>query len=301
MTNDYLVQRMGHLAIQTRDLDAAVFEAENVTGLDTVERGASRVVLTSNTRRGEVTFMSGDEPAALAVGLEVRSAADVLEITRRLKKAGVAIVSDEPYAPGSERAVRFRTQWGHVIEAHTPVPRDRTRHYRTNGVRPLRLDHASLKTTDTHGLRDLIIEILGMRLSDRTSGDEFMWFRAGDGMHHTLGIVISDVSSLHHYSFEAAQFSDLARLGDTLRSLNRKLTWGPGHHGANVLSYFTYHLDVHGALVEYSQGLTRIEEEDAYGEGDVWPIAPPASGDWIDLWGSSPPQAFVDAGIPFAA
>ena len=299
MTKEFLIRSMGHLALQTPDLKAAVFEAENICGLSVVSRSNERVVVSSNKRRGEISYMRGDKPAALAVGLEALGRSEIDQIVKRLKSNGLEIISDLPLAPGAEYGVRFSTQWGHVFEIHTPVPRDQKMGYSTAGVRPHRLDHASLNTPDTEGLRDLIVDVLGMRLSDRTDGNEFMWFRAADGMHHSLGVVRAAVPSLHHYSFEALQFSDYARLGDTLRLHGRTYVWGPGHHGANVQGYFSYHLDTLGALIEYSQGMNRVEDELRYGVGDVWEITLPAAGDWIDMWGSTPPQAFLNAGIPF--
>lgn len=299
--NENLVERMGHLTFQVVDLDAAVFDAKNITGMNLVEGTTSRAVVTSNTRRGEITFLKGETNGCLAIGLEVRDSSVVNEVARRCKSAGVEMLSDVPFAPGVERGLRFKTTDGEILEVHTPVPRDQPKYYQTFGVRPRRLDHASINTTDPEGLRDFLTDILGVRLSDVAGNNDFQWFRGCDHVHHCLGAVRASASSLHHYSFEITDFSDFARLGDTLRSYNRTLVWGPGHHGAGAQSYFTYHLDTFGALVEYSKDLYIVENEQTYGNGDVWPIDPPASGDWINMWGAGPPQVFINAGAPFLA
>lgn len=229
----YLVHEMGHLAIETPHLAAVVDEAQNVLGLRVFEQDDDRAVLTSNARRAEITYVRAERSALRSVGLEAYDRDAVAEALRRVRAEGLHVVSEAPTAPGAEWGFSFRGPFGHVIEVHTAVPRDQPAEYATEGVRPKRLDHVNMLAEDPVRMRDILVRVLGMRLSDRSDGDEFQFLRAGDQMHHTIAL-IKGPSALHHFSLEAAQLVDLCRLADRLRLAGRTLLWGPGHHGANA-------------------------------------------------------------------
>lgn len=92
---------------------------------------------------------------------------------------------------------------------------------------------------------------------------------------------------------------DLIRVADQLKSMGRSLVWGPGHHGANAQSYFTYHKDIVGCIIEYSYGMSSIDDESTYVPG-VWPARPLPGQDWLNQWGAPPPELFTEGGVPVA-
>lgn len=295
----HLIRQTGHLVIETPNLDASVTEAIQFLGLRLTHQDQDRAVLTSNTRRGEITYVTGSAVAVRSVGLEAESEAAVDEALRRVKQAWCDIVSATPLAPGAKSGFVFRTPYAHCFEVHSPVPRDQSADYTTNGIRPKRLDHVQVMAPNARGLGNLLMETLGMQLSDRSDNDECIFLRSADGYHHTLAI-IQGPPRLHHVAWEAAQLTDLIHVADRLKRLGRSLVWGPGHHGANAQSYFTYHRDVVGCIVEYSFGMTRIEDEAAYKPG-VWPSQPGPGEDWLNEWGAPPSELFTAGGVPVAA
>lgn len=245
-----LVHRLGYVALNVSDLEGAVEDAQLIAGAALVEQTADRALLTSNARHAELILHRADHSSLRCIGLETLDAANVDEVARRAREAGLRIVSEAPSLPVIERAVSVAFPEGHVIEVHTPMPRDRARRYAGPGIHPRYLDHANLTAADPAASATAMMQVLGLKLSERTEGWELAWMRAGDGRHHTIGIAKSPQGGgLHHYSWEFADFADFKRLGDVLDAQDRTLVWGPGRHGAGD-NIFAYYVDAAGFLVE---------------------------------------------------
>lgn len=292
------VRQMGHVLIETPRLEECAADAVDLLGLKVTRRTADEISLSSNARHAELTYRRAPDSAVAMIGLEAvdrEALASALEAARR---AGVRIVQERPSAPGAEAGFVVEGPSGHRYELHLPVPRSEPADYPTGGIRPRRLDHVNITVPDARREFEMLHAVFGMEMSDRSDGDEFIFVRAGDLFHHTLAVVAGD-TGLHHISFEANHAHDLIRLADALAARGRAVLWGPGHHGANANSYFTYHADPIGCIIEYSFGMTRIDNETLYTPG-IWPMAPAPGEEWLNLWGAPPPGMFGKAGIPVA-
>lgn len=292
----HLIAQLGHLTLETPNLDRMVHEAENLLGLRITSQHEHQVSLTSNSRRAEITFVRAEAAAVQSIGLEATSAEAVHEAKRRALRAGYEILSPQPTAAGSALGFVFRGPSGHAFEIHTAVPRDQPRDYLTAGIRPSRLDHVSITVPDVPGTRDMFTDILGMKLSDTADDDSFLFMRAADGFHHSVAVVQGE-PGLHHYSFETREIADLFRVCDQMRHFGRRLVWGPGHHGANAQSYFTYYRDGDGCIVEHSFGMTKIANDSIY-QPEVWPTNPSPDDEWLNLWGVPPSKMYGYPGLP---
>lgn len=235
-----LVNRLGHVALNVTDLDAAVADAITITGLNLVERSADRAVLTSGRQRAELVLHRARQDAVRCIGLVAPGAAEVEEAAARAGRAGWRILAERPSIGAMARAVTIASPEDHVLEIHTPLPEDQPRRHGGPGIHPRRLCHVNVASQDPLALERLLEETLGLRLSERTEARELVWMRAGDGRHHTVGIAKSAQPDLHHFAWEFAQFSDFMRLGDLLDTQDRMLVWGPGRHGCgdNLFSYY---------------------------------------------------------------
>ncbi|MGO4666933.1 VOC family protein [Bosea sp. 2RAB26] len=293
----HLIRQMGFVAFTTPDPDGSAQDLAELVGLKVTGRRGDTVFLSSNERRWEVALTRGDSRATLAIGLEASDAAAVDEIGRRVRSEGLEILDDRPLHDGIERAIRFATPWGPIFEVHTPIARDQAQRHIGPGARAKRIEHVNLKVPDRLAFSDLLVKLLGMELSDRTGGDEFRWFRAADGYHHTVALCPGD-GDLHHYAFDFHALEDLAGIADGLVLKNRSLLWGPGRHGAGG-NVFQYYVDPNGCVVEMSVGMDRIDNDLLY-EPRSWTISPSLSDRWINLWGSPPPANFIDPALGFA-
>lgn len=294
-----LVQRLGYVALDVADIDAAIDDAQAVMGLSLVARDKSHALLTANTRHAELVFHQARESALRTIGLEALDGAQVDEVTRRARAAGVEIVSETPSLPVIARAVTLRFREGHQIEVHTPMQRDQPMRYPGPGIHPRYIDHVNLAARDPAGAAEEMMQVLGLKLSERTAGWEISWMRAGDGRHHTLAFVKSEAAGLHHYSWEFADFSDFKRLGDVLDALDRRLVWGPGRHGAGD-NLFAYYVDAAGFLVECTAEMEVIDDP-AFEARIVDPGENLSNYKVVNRWGQLPSTAWMEHFNPCAA
>jgi catechol 2,3-dioxygenase-like lactoylglutathione lyase family enzyme len=205
------------------------------------------------------------------------------------------ILADHSSVPDVARAVRFRTPFGPIFEAHTPVPRDGKTNRSWPDCRARRLDHINLRVSDPRGFHDFLTGTLEMRLSDRTSDYGRAWYRTADGFHHTIAAGVG--TGFHHFGFDAPSVQDLISVADKLHSRGRTLLWGIGRHGPGD-NIFTYYAEPNGCVVETSFGMERIDRDDLREPG-VWSAEYDNS--VLDLWGSKVPEAYAKAITPFAA
>ena len=295
----YLIRQMGHVALGVPDPDASATDLARIVGVKRtgVDGETGAVLLSSNTRRYEVSYRPAATPRVLAIGLEAVSAAAVDEIAARARSDGLEILDDRPLLGGVERAVRFRGPARAIFEVHTPVLRSEAARHIGPGSRPKRLEHVNILATDVPAVRDFVSTLLGLKLSDRAGDGLFSWWRAEDGFHHTIAVGPGP-DKLHHYAFDLRSMEDLVGIADSLSLDGRPLLWGPGRHGAGE-NVFTYYVDPDGCVVENSIEMQHVDN-DATHEPTSWDISEGAAGRWINLWGTPPPASFGDPGLPFA-
>lgn len=285
-----LVQQLGYVSLDVIDLEIAVRDVDNISGARVVDKSTKRVLMSSNRRRAELVLHPAAKNAVRCIGLEALNAAAVDAVKVRAQEQGLTVVTDKPSLEFMDRAVTFLTSEGHAFEVHTPVPRDRTIRYIGSGIQPRCLDHVNLTSTDTKKVSEELQNVLGLRLSERTVNHELVWLRAGDGRHHTVGLVVSPNPGLHHFSWELKDFNDFKRLGDVLDADARLLIWGPGRHGAGN-NLFAYYFDRSGFMVECTAEMEVIHDENHQVPiFDVTSLAEnPKPG---NLWGQLPPPAW---------
>lgn len=296
----YYASQMGHLIIETPDLDNSIKEAVGLLGLHVSERNDEFASLTSNNRAKELTYVKSDSAAVRSIGLEAaddKALEGAIEACRRL---GLDVQTSVSQYDESVRCMTVKGPSGISYVLHTPFPRSESGSYVSTGVQPHRMDHVNLTVPSPKEEFAFLKSTFGLGLSDRSDGDEIYFLHAADGYHHSIALVQGE-PGLHHVSFEAKHVGDLIRLADRLVDENRVLLWGPGHHGANAQSYFTYHLDPIGCMIEYSYGMKRIEQLDKFKPG-VWPMQPnDPSEEWLNLWGAPPPGMYGEPRLPISA
>jgi catechol 2,3-dioxygenase-like lactoylglutathione lyase family enzyme len=292
-----LVQRLGHIALNVSDLDAAIEDARTIAGARLVARDNGRALLTSNQRHAELVLHAAQADEVRQIGLQAHDAEAVRAVHDRAQDAGLMIVSETPSFGCIEASVTLATSEGQIFEVHTPMPLDQPVRYTGPGIHPRCLDHVNLSSEDSVNISRELEAALGLRQSERTTGHEIIWLRAADGRHHTVATV-KGRSGLHHFSWEFASFDDFKRLGDTLDAEDRFLVWGPGRHGAGD-NLFAYYLDRSGFLVECIAEMEVIEDDDHQVR-----IADPGENlsnpKVVNRWGALPPRLWMDHFMPFA-
>lgn len=296
----YLVNAVGHVQLNVTDAPAAVRDATDILGLHVTRTDARQTWLSSNGRKAELALHSAETNAVRSVGFEAVSAEAVHEVSRRAPRAGCRLLSEKPSLDCCAAGVVFATPQGHVLEVHTPIPDQiyGRRHF-TPGVGASRIDHVNITSPDPAETQRQLEEIFGLKLSEKLVDDSLIWMRGANRQHHILGIVRGK-TGLHHYSFELHSFSDYERLGDLLDRAGRELVWGPGRHrpGDNV---YAYYVDSAGAMVECSNGMALVADDDAYEPNVITALKRPENVRALNVWGTPAPQPWLQHHFPYAS
>jgi catechol-2,3-dioxygenase len=189
-----VIAAVGHVALQVRDLDAAVEHAVTTMGLRETERTADRVDLTHGAPHPSLQYLRSDVDAVDHVGLEAAGPEAVAEIRARLEARGVPLLTDGPLDDCLTDGLSFEAPGGFVFEVYTGMPKDQPP-YLPTGVRPMRFGHVNFGLEDPDPMIDLLLEVLDFRISDRFRGGAFTRCNAE---HHGIGVLKGRGILAHH-------------------------------------------------------------------------------------------------------
>ncbi len=286
-----MVTRIGHIALDVKDLDAAVAFQQEVIGMVETERTGGVSYMTCNERHHELLLIAGPERGYEHIGLEVPDAAALEAATISVPRAGGTVLGGVyDGEPGLDRALKVASPDGHVFKLFCGM---QTVAAPPAGDRPLKFEHVSLKTRNTKRLERFLQDGLGFAFSDRMGAMASWWHCDAD--HHGIAVVWAPKVELSHYAYAWEDLSGVGRVADRLRAYRgQKPVWGPSRHGPGN-NHFLYLLDADGAMIENCSELAKMPPEGDY-VPRRWPVNPGA----VNQWGGPPPLKFMKAGFPIA-
>lgn len=154
-------------------------------------------------------------------------------------------------------------------------------------VRPTRLSHVLLFTSDIDRSIAFYRDVLGLALSDR-SGTQVAFLHGRHGSdHHLVAFGQSTAPGWHHSSWDVPAVDDVGRGAAQLEAAGYPPGWGVGRHvlGSN---YFYYAPDPWGSFAEYSAGIDFIPP------GTAWEAMDVAGEDALHLWGPPVPPTILE-------
>jgi catechol 2,3-dioxygenase-like lactoylglutathione lyase family enzyme len=250
--------------------------------------GGKQLRLVPRARRQLVELVvraeSRDDIAAIAAALSRQGGRVDLD------PSGDALVAVEPVA-----GIRA------VVQVLPPVPNEvrRPAHVgrferngaraegvlRTGPVRPNRLGHAVLGTTDLHASKAFFVEGLGFKISDYLS-DKGAFLRCSTD-HHNVLVLAAPVNFLHHTSWQVADVDEIGR-GAThmLEEHPERHVWGLGRHHAGS-NFFWYLKDPAGNFTEY------YADMDCHLDDQLWRPEVFEGKQGLYSWGPPPPPSFL--------
>jgi len=153
-------------------------------------------------------------------------------------------------------------------------------------VRPRRLSHVLMFTSDVARSVRFYADALGLRLSDH-SGDVIAFMHGAHASdHHMLAFAKSDGPGLHHSSWDVAALDDVGLGMQQMIDRGYPDGWGVGRHviGSN---YFRYVRDPWGSFAEYSYDIDFIP-------ADIeWKAVDHPLDDSFYVWGPPVPDYFI--------
>lgn len=283
------ISEIGYVSLRTRDLAGSLRNAVEVLGLHEVETSSGKAALSAQAKSQEIVYTQADEDAVDHVGLVAASADDLAAIREKVDRGGYAIVSEGSIETGVGDGFAFVGPGGYTWQVYTYGAEYSL--VKRGEVGPDRFGHVNVHTPDTLGMRDFLVDVFDLRVSDQIGTDAGFFLRANNE-HHAVAILKSPVVKLHHHAWETQSIVDLSRLADRLARRGSRLLWGPVRHGAgdNIAVYYE---EPTGAVIELYTDMEHIYDRERparfWEENDMW---------WLNQWDGQFPAGAMDFGIP---
>ena len=152
-------------------------------------------------------------------------------------------------------------------------------------VRPRRLGHAVIGSTDYQTSNRFFVQGLGFRVSDRIKGTASFLRCSTD--HHNLLVSAAPVNFLHHTSWQVDDIDAVGRGAFAMLEGNpERHVWGLGRHYAGS-NFFWYLKDPAGNFSEYFSDMDCIVDDQLWTPEDLEGAA------GLFAWGPPPPPSFL--------
>ncbi len=234
------------------------------------------------------------------VHVGVDDADDLARAADELQRMGIEVERGPGWISAVEKATgtrAFLEVAGRVVQEAQPAP-----HYngpgrfdrvgkrapgvqRTERVRPRKLGHAVIGSTDYEITKAFFVQGLGFKISDHIKGAGTFMRCSTD--HHNILVLAAPVSFLHHTSWQVDDVDDVGRGAATMLEDNpERHIWGLGRHygGSN---FFYYLKDPAGNFSEYYSDMDCIIDDQLWTPQDL------EGAQGLFSWGPPPPPSFL--------
>jgi catechol 2,3-dioxygenase-like lactoylglutathione lyase family enzyme len=156
---------------------------------------------------------------------------------------------------------------------------------RPGPVRPRKLGHAVLGSTDHRRSTSFFTDGLGFKISDRIAGVGAFMRCSTD--HHNVLVLAAPVNFLHHTSWQVDDVDEVGRGAFAmLEGRPERHVWGLGRHYAGS-NFFWYLKDPAGNFSEYYADMDCIVDDQLWTPEDL------EGARGLFAWGPPPPASFL--------
>lgn len=246
------LSRLGHVALETPDLEESVWFFRDVLGLEEVERSDETVYLRSlrDWEHHTVSLTQADSGGIDHIAWRASEPDDLQAFADQFEADGVDIEwIDAGEETGQGEAIRFQTDQGHRFEIYYDVekpdaPEERrsrlaNRVYDepgSNRIAPRRIDHVNLQVNDPASFTTWMEDTLDFRLNeyfDKADGTRHGSWMSVTPLTHDVGFHPNpdgDEPRFHHIAYYVETIQDLFEAADHFRENGIELDAGPGQH-----------------------------------------------------------------------
>ena len=226
---------------------------------------------------------------------------DIAAISRRLTRLGIAYTQDGTSTSTVESVTgtRVRVAVRPRVMIDPPVPAtpyngpgriDRWGRApfitRTEAVRPRKLGHAVIGSTDLETTMKFFTDGLGFKVSDYM-GDKAAFLRCSIE-HHNILAMAAPMNFLHHTSWQVDDIDEVGRGAHAMLKDNpERHIWGLGRHYAGA-NFFWYLKDPAGNFSEYYSDMDTVPEDELWGPEVLHGLQ------GLYAWGPPPPPSFLE-------
>lgn len=157
-------------------------------------------------------------------------------------------------------------------------------------VRPRRLSHVFVFTSDVLRSVAFYRDIVGLQLSDRADNGVAFMHGAHGSDHHLVAFGSSDAPGFHHCSWDVGSVNEVGLGAMQMAAEGYTRGWGFGRHALGS-NYFHYVRDPWGSYSEYSCAIDYIAAGASF--DGRWTARNVAPENGFYLWGPPPPPDFA--------
>lgn len=268
--------RLGHMALETPDLDESMEFFHDAVGMEAVERTDDAVYLRAMDEfaHHSVRLTESDSPGVDHIGWQTREPEHVAQFAERLEDDGVDITWVDGNAErGQGEAIRFEIPHGHVFEIYfhmeRPAPpegrrsRLRNRTYsptETSPVAPRRIDHIQMWDPDALGCAEWLQEHLDFEVHERYNnedGSRWGTFLSAGGAKIEAAVIQTDnpdaEPGVHHTAYAVNGGADLFEAGDAMNERQVPVD-GFGQHSISRAKFLYARDTTSGHRIEFNDG-----------------------------------------------
>lgn len=256
--------------------------------LDTRDGGRQLRVVEAPTRRLIEMRVAADDPDDIAriaanltgLGVPARGGSTTVTAVERVTGVRATVEIAARISPPTVEATPYNGP-GRIERTSTRAPGV----LRTEAVRPRKLGHAVLGTTDVAATEAFFTAGLGFQVSDRIK-DAGAFLRCSVD-HHNLLVLKAPVNFLHHTSWQVDDVDEIGRGACAmLQDHPERHVWGLGRHHAGS-NFFWYLKDPAGNFSEYYSDMDCIVDD------QLWTPDVLEGAKGLFNWGPPPPASFL--------
>lgn len=267
---------LGHVALQTPDLETSLNFFRDAVGFEEVEREDGTVYLraTDEFDHHSLSVTEGDSAGVDHIGWQTADPESVSLFADELESEGIDVTWIEAGTElGQGEAIRFSTPTGHRFECYyemekPEVPADRRSKLKnkpysatkTNPIAPLRIDHVQIWDDDAHALANWMCEHLDFRvqeLYDNTDGSRWGTWVSANGVKTDAAVIQNTPddppASLNHTAYKVNSDEDLFDAAGAMREQEIP-TDGFGQHSISRGKFLYARDPVSDHTIEFNGG-----------------------------------------------
>lgn len=289
------LSRLGHVALETPDLEKSVWFFRDVLGLEESDRTEETVFLRSlrDWEHHTVSLTQSESSGVDHVGWRASAPEDLEAFADQFEDDGIRVQwVEENEELGQGEAIRFDAGHGHKFEIYYDVekpdaPEDRRSRLKnrlynepgSNRIAPRRIDHVNLQVDDVRKFTSWLENNLDFRLNEyfeKEDGTRWGSWMSVTPLTHDIGFHPNpddDRPRFHHIAYYLETIQDLFEAADLFRENGIEIDAGPGQHAITQANFLYVKDPASGHRVELYTGGYLIFDPDwepiAWHEGDV--------------------------------
>jgi len=240
------VSALGYAGFGSTVLDDWRQFGTGLVGLQAVEVSPSLLAFRMDDRKQRIVIDRSLPEGSRFFGWEVADAAELDALAARLEAAGVAVTSEPRTLADARRVgalISFRDPAGNRLEAFhgaeiadTPFSPGRS----ISGFRtgPLGLGHAVLTVENIDPMMAFYVDVLGFGLSDYILKPFRAYFFHVNGRHHSLALIETGKSGMHHLMVELFSLDDVGQSYDIALTQQDRVSVTLGRHTNDLMTSF---------------------------------------------------------------